>query len=174
MKMDKMEKFFVSNKLRKVVGILLALGIILFIFEAGVLVGYKSAFFSSHLGDNYYKNFEGREPGEEVLSNFNPANLPSANGATGLILKISLPSIIVADKDGIEKTITVTDDTIFRQFRGNITATDLKVGDFIVVVGSPDDTGAIVAGLVRVLPPPPQMRHGTSTPSQTASGTITN
>ena len=165
--MEKIKKIFESKSLRMVIGVLFIIGVVLFIFEAGVIVGYKSAFFSSHLGDNYYKNFEGGEPDEHVFSNLNPVNLPSANGAAGSILKISLPSIVVADKDGTEKTIIVTDDTIFRQFRNDISSSNLKIGDFIIVVGSPTNTGEIEAKLVRVVPPPPGSTAATTSQSVT-------
>lgn len=154
--MDKIEKFFQSKKLRILIGVLFVLGIILFIFQAGVFVGYKKALFSGRLGDNYYRGLEGgEENGNMNFLDFNAGNLPSANGASGSILKISLPNILIADKDGVEKTILVTDDTIFREFRNDISATDLKIGDLVVVVGSPNDNGEIQANLVRVLPPPP-------------------
>ncbi len=171
--MEKIEKFFESKKLHKVVIVLLLLGIILFIFEAGVLVGYKQAFFSCHLGENYYKDFEGKEVNEQILPNIDTQNLPNSNGATGSILKISLPSVVVADRDGVEKTITLTDDTIYRKFRGDILATDLKVGDFVVVIGSPTESGNIEARLVRVIPPPPQVNQNALGQSTTSSSSIT-
>ncbi len=158
--MEKFKKSFQSKKMRVIMGILLALGIVLFIFQAGVLVGYKKAFFSCRLGENYYKGFEGRGSPGSFLGNLDPEkNLSNSNGAIGPIIKISLPSIIVTDKDGIEKTIGVTDDTIYRQSNKEISVSDLKVGDFVMIVGNPDDTGNIEARLVRVLPPPPTQKQ---------------
>ena len=158
--MEKFKKGFQSKKMRVLMIILLVLGIVLLIFQAGVLVGYKKAFFSCRLGENYYRGFEGREASESFLRNLDPEkNLSNANGAIGPIIKISLPSIVVTDKDGIEKTIGVTDDTIYRQSNREISVSDLKVGDFVLIVGNPDDTGNIEARLVRVLPPPPTQKQ---------------
>ena len=168
MKMDKIEKFFESRKLRIVIGVFFVLGIVLFIFEAGVLIGYKQASFSYRLDENYNRDFEGMSGSEQILSNLGTPNLPNANGATGSIIKISLPSIIIADKDGVEKTITVTDDTILRQFRSDIDATDLKVGDFVIVIGSPNDVGQIEARLIRVVPSPTNANQPTTSQSTTS------
>ncbi|MEI8337636.1 MAG: hypothetical protein WCF92_00640 [bacterium] len=167
--MEKIKQHFKSKKIRIAVGAFIALGIILFIFQIGVLIGYKKAFFSCKLGENYYKGFEGRGNQGMNFSNLDPEkNLPNSNGAVGPIVKIALPSIVVTDKDGVEKTIGVTDDTIFRQSKNEITAADLKIGDFVVVVGNPDNTGNIEARLVRVLPPPPTQNKNTSGQSTTS------
>ncbi|MEI6478931.1 MAG: hypothetical protein WCO18_01420, partial [bacterium] len=148
---------------------LFILGIILFIFQTGILVGYKKAFFSCHVGENYYNGFEEKGGDEPFLPNLDPEkNLPNANGAIGSIIKISLPSIIVADKDGVEKNIDVTDDTIYRQSKKDILSTDLKIGDFVVIIGSPEDNGNIAAKLIRILPPPPQMNRSNQAQSTTS------
>lgn len=154
--MEKLKKFFESKTLHVIVYALFAVAIVLFVFQAGILIGYKKAFFSCHLGENYNRDIEGRGDNESMLPDFNSLNnnLPNANGASGYIVKISLPNIIVADKDGVEKTVSVTNNTIFREFRNDITSSDLKSGDYVIVIGSPDSNGSIEANLIRILPPP--------------------
>jgi hypothetical protein len=129
----------------------------LLIFQAGIIVGYHKAAFSFRFGDNYYRGFERGGP-----RGF-PADLPGGHGAIGKIVKINLPTITVIGPDNIEKIIVITDDTLVRHFRAEAKVTDLKVGDFIVTIGSPDDEGRVVAKLVRLMPPPPT---ATSTPNR--------
>ena len=90
----------------------------------------------------------------------------SSHGVAGKIISINLPTLVVEDKDNVEKTIVVSTDTIIRKYRDAINSSDLAAGDFIVVIGSPDANAEIAAQFVRVLPPPP------APPTQaTASGT---
>lgn len=141
-----------SKTLRGVIiGICIFIVIIL-IFQAGVFVGYKKAEFSGRFGDNYSRAFGGDQRGPGMMGGFSQDIFVGGHGATGKIVRISLPSIVVADQGNVEKIITVNDDTAIRNFRATIQSTDLKVGDFIVVLGSPDDQGQIVAKLIRLMP----------------------
>ena len=88
----------------------------------------------------------------------------NAHGITGKILKINLPQIMVDGKDGVEKNIIIGEQTFIRQFRDEVQASDLKIGDTIVVIGAPNANGQIVATLVRVLSTTPV--SATSTPAK--------
>ncbi|MFA6897827.1 MAG: hypothetical protein WC250_00240, partial [Candidatus Paceibacterota bacterium] len=83
-----------------------------------------------------------------------------AHGATGKIVSIKLPTLVVASPDSVEKVVLVGDNTEIRRFRDVIKAIDLKVDDVVVVVGSPNDSSQIEARLIRVLPPPPGSGFG--------------
>ncbi len=136
--------------------------LILMVFKAGELVGYRKAAFSSHLGDNYYRAFEGGRPPMGGM-------LPGGHGAAGKIISINLPTFVVDGPDGIEKTVVIDDDTAIRRFRDTITADALRVDDFVTVLGEPDGEGHVTAKLIRVLPPPMTARPlpsgtGTTTP----------
>jgi len=137
------------------VGISLTL-VALVIFQAGVSVGVHKASFANRLGDNFERNFgpTGRDafmppdfPGER-------RGLPGGHGAVGEIVSTALPEIIVSGMDNVEKTILVTDKTIVREFRDELTPESLSVGTHIVVLGSPNDDGQIEATLIRILPAP--------------------
>lgn len=130
----------------KIIGILI---IILVIFQAGVFVGYKKSEFSKHWGDNYSIIFGERRgiPGMPFIDDLTPAH-----GVTGKIIKIDLPSFIVEGTDNIEKSVLIKDDTSIRQSRSNFKASDLKVGDFVIVIGAPDQNGQIEAELIRITP----------------------
>lgn len=139
--------FFKSKKFKALFyGFAIAV-LALLIFQAGVFVGYHKAEFSYRWGDNYSKTF-GLIPG--MMQD----GFQGANGTIGKIISINLPDIMLENNDKTEKNIITDDDTSVRRFRERISASDLKVGDLVVVIGSPDDKGQIRARLIRLIPPP--------------------
>lgn len=132
-----------------------ALVVALLIFQAGIFVGYRKASFSYGAGDNFHRMFgppehRGMMPGG--MMNFPGDEFTSAYGTTGTIVKIALPTIVVAGTDKVEKTIVVNEKTILRIFRNDIVPADLRVGYNIIVVGAPNSSSQIEAKLIRVLP----------------------
>jgi hypothetical protein len=127
-----------SKNLLKIVG---GVVVLLLIFQAGVFVGYHKARFSGRLGDNYIRAFGSKN------------NLPGGHGAVGQVVKTATSSIIVADRDNIEKIIVITSGTDVRLGRNIASTTDLKIGDYVTVLGTPDQAGQIQARLIRILPP---------------------
>jgi hypothetical protein len=88
----------------------------------------------------------------------------SSYGVTGTIVKINLPTIIVEGADKVEKVVVLNDKTIIREFRNDVKASDLKAGDPIIVIGSPDSSAQIEAKLIRVMPTgAPGWSNGTTT-----------
>lgn len=144
----------VSNK--TVLRSLGALVVALLIFQAGIFVGYHKASFSYRSGDNFHRMFGASEHrgmmDREGSFGFFRNGFTSAYGTTGTIVKITLPAIIVAGTDKVEKVVVVNERTIVRHLREDFKSTDLKVGDSIIVIGSPDDKAQIEAKLIRVLP----------------------
>ena len=147
---EKIKKIFESKFL---VGILYGVGIVvavLLIFSAGVSVGFRKASFGRAWGDNYEQNF-----GMRPMPPFGGENnFPNAHGAAGKIIKIELPTVIVQDQDKTEKVVLIKDDTKIQKMRDNIVSTDLKLDDFIVVIGSPNNQGQIEAKFIRIMPSP--------------------
>jgi hypothetical protein len=147
-----------SKSFQKIIYVIGAFVFILVVFRAGVYIGYRKAGFSYGAGNNYYKIFvnpRGELPPSGGSPGFFRDDFESAHGAIGRIIQVSLPKLIVEDRDGIEKAIFVGSDTAIRQSRETIASSSLKVNDFIAVVGSPASDGYIQAKLVRILPPPP-------------------
>lgn len=147
--------------------VIMAVGIIivaLIIFQAGIFVGYHKAGFSYRLGENYYRTFGGPQNG---IMEMPGEGFPNANGISGRIIKINLPSIIIEDRASVERVAIVTDDTSVRSLRKEINPTDLKVGDMVVIIGSSDNNAQIDAKLIRIIPLPPK------TQNQTASTSVT-
>lgn len=129
----------------------------LLIFSAGVTVGFRKASFGRSWGENYERNF-GLMPDRPILGR---DNFPNANGAIGKIIKIELPTIIVQDRSGTEKVILIKTDTQIQEMRAPVLTTDLKVDDFVVIIGTPNTQGQVEAKFIRVMPlgmpiPPPQ------------------
>lgn len=147
-----------SRKTRVIAVVVLSLVLALLVFQAGVAVGYKKASFSRQLGNNFYRAFEGVPVQGD---RFAPAKkfpsagpIPGGHGAAGLVVSVGSSSLIVAGPDNIEKVISIKGDTEVRRFRDLATSSDIRLEDFVVVLGSPDDAGQINARLIRILPSP--------------------
>jgi len=145
---ENIKKVFESKVL---FGILCGIGIFivaLLIFSAGVDVGFHKASFGRAWGENYEHNF-GFVPNRPIIGE---DNFPNANGAIGKIIKIELPTIIVQDKDNTEKVVLIKNDTQIQEMRAPITSSDLKIDNFVVIIGEPNTQGQIEAKFIRVMP----------------------
>lgn len=129
----------------------------LIIFQAGVSVGVHKASFANRLGDNFERHFGPSDRGTFMPPDFPGTRheLPGGHGAVGEIVTMTLPEIVVSGLDGVEKTVVVSDQTIIRQFRDEVTLEALTVGTHVVVLGNPNDEGQVDAALIRILPTPP-------------------
>lgn len=143
------------HKSKTVRGVLVGVGVtilVLVIFQAGMVMGYHKARFAGAFGNNFERNFIGSRGGGMKMM-FNGA-MPSGYGAVGEIVSINLPQIIVSGPDNIEKTVTVSTTTSIRRFRDEIQASELVAGEFVVILGNPNESGQIEANLVRIMPAP--------------------
>jgi len=134
-------------------GICAAIAILL-VFQAGVFVGYRKASFAYRFGDNYYRAFDSKTPapfGFPLMDEFR-----ASHGAVGEVMSVSLPTLVVAGPDSVEKTVYVSTSTLIRKFDSELKPEDIKTGDFLVVIGDPDENSQIQAKLIRMLPEPPQ------------------
>ncbi len=137
------------------IGIAIAI-IALLIFQAGIFVGYRKASFAYKFGDNYYRAFDRRPPspfGVPMLGKFG-----TTHGAAGQVMSISLPTFVVAGPDSVEKTVLVGTCTLIRKLDSEVKPEDIKTGDFLVVIGEPNEDAQVQAKLIRILPEPPT--HG--------------
>ncbi|HNZ86818.1 MAG TPA: hypothetical protein PLD95_04550 [bacterium] len=150
-------KFFGSKTFKIITGILLTFVIFLLGFQLGTMVGFKKAIFSYKWGENYHKNFAGPHDGfmrgMEIMRPENKRFI-EPHGTIGEIIKIDNQSIIIKGQDNVEKIIIIKDDTAIRNLNMDVSITDLKVNDLIVVLGSPNDFGQIDAKLIRIIPKP--------------------
>lgn len=129
--------------------ILLALGI-------GMRIGTGKARFSCHWAENYHRNFGGPKTGfMQDWRQFPGGDFIEGHGSIGEIIKINENDFVIKDRGNTEKIILVEKDTVINRLRETIKLTDLKVGDYAVIIGSPNDSGQIIAKLIRILPTPP-------------------
>lgn len=159
--------FFQSKNFKKILYGVGAAIAILTIFQAGMFVGYKKADFSYRWGDNYHRAFGGhrgeeRMMGGKMMDSFRGKDFTNSSGAIGRVISLNLPALAIENADGIEKIILINDDTVIRRFRETIKANDLKIGDFVVVIGAPNNNAQVEAKIVRIMPKPENL-IGTST-----------
>ena len=126
----------------------------LVIFQAGMVIGGRKTSFACRFGENFERNFRDSRGGNFFRMPGGPGgNIPSGHGAVGKIVSIALPNVVVADPDNLEKTLILGEKTLIRQFQKELKPSDLKVGDNIVTLGTPNENGQIEAQLIRLLPP---------------------
>jgi hypothetical protein len=129
------------------IGIIIAI-ILLVVFTAGVSIGEHKARFAGQFGDNFERNF--MDPRGGMMGDMMRG--VGGHGAIGEIISIKLPQIIVSGPDNLEKTILVSTSTTIRRFQETIQSSELKTGDFVVTIGTPNQSGQIEAKLIRIMP----------------------
>ena len=154
MKVSNFKEFFQSKKFTQAlygVGVAIA---VLFVFQAGVFVGYKKASFSHRGGDNYFRAFGERKHKGIFYKDALQKDFSVAHGSMGKIISLDLPSFVIENSDNTEKIALISEKTVVRRFRETISPAELNIDDFVVVIGSPDDQGRIEARLIRLMPSP--------------------
>ena len=129
-------------------------GIIIFLigFKAGTFIGLRKAGFSYQWGENYHRNFGG--PARGFMAPFmTEREYLNPHATFGKIIKIELPTIIIQGQNEAEKSVLIKDDTSIRRLSETIKSADLKVGDQVVIIGEPNNSGQIEAKLIRIMPP---------------------
>jgi hypothetical protein len=143
------KEIFKPIHFNKLLIVLAAIVILVFIFSLGLFVGHGKSRFSRAWGENYCGNIMG--PGRPGMMEFDRPGF-NAHSGLGQIIKIDQSSLVIKDQANIEKTILITDKTAIIRDNQNIKITDLKVDDKIVVIGRPNNQGQIEPNLIRVLP----------------------
>jgi len=128
--------------------------VLVLVFKIGMFVGEKKAQFSFRWAENYHKMFAGPKAG--FLGNLRMppfSEFIEGHGTVGEIIKIEGNNLVVKGRGDVEKVIVITEKTVIKSGRENIKFSDLKIGDMIVIIGTPNDKGQIEAKLIRVFPP---------------------
>jgi hypothetical protein len=149
--------FIKSKAFLAIIGMLLVLGLMLGSFSVGMAVGYHKARNSFAWGENYNRVFAGPRGGflGDMMRDIDGRDYIDAHGVFGQVVKTDTASLVISGRDGLERVVLLTPDTIVRKFRDDISAAEVKVGDTVVVVGAPDESGSIQAELIRIMPPMP-------------------
>lgn len=143
----------ITRTIATVFGILF---IIFVSFALGFSAGLNKARFSYQWGEQYEENFVKavvEESGEKALEKIDGQAFRSGYCAAGKIIAVTDDTIILQGPNGRENTISVSDATSIKKGGSEITLSELKVGNRIVVVGKPTANGTLQANLIRVFNP---------------------
>lgn len=149
--LSRARRSFESRPFRTIFALLVALLVVLVIFEAGVLFGMHQARSSYRWGEAYQRNFGG--PAGGFIPR--PGSTPNGHGVFGVIASTSASSFIITGPNHPEQTIRVGGDTVIRNGTQDVSAASLSVGAYVVVIGIPGSDGVIDAKLIRITPTPP-------------------
>lgn len=142
-----------TNALKWVIVGLAGFAAVVLIFGAGIFVGQMKARFSYRWAESYHKNFAGPKGGFlGDLRGFPAGDFIESRGAFGEIIQISNSDFVVKGRGDAEKVIVVSKDTVIQKGRETIKKEELKVGDKVVIIGSPNEEGQIEARLIRLFP----------------------
>lgn len=145
------KKFFQNRDVLKWVIIGLAGFVVLvLVFGAGVKVGTLKARYSYRWADNYHKNFAGPRGGFlGDWQRFPAGDFISGHGAFGEIIEMKDNGFVIKGRENVEKVIVTDEETTITKGRETI-KDGLKVGDRVVIIGTPNEEGQIEAKLIRV------------------------
>ncbi|MDD5043164.1 MAG: hypothetical protein PHD51_00645 [Patescibacteria group bacterium] len=156
-------KFFQSKAFQYSFFAILALLILLAAFKAGTMVGFRKADFFCRWSDNYHQNFGGPRGGFGM--GWSDKDFIEANGTFGQIIKIDagteperIATLVIKGRGDVEKIILINGETVIKSLKETIQPAELKINDFLVAIGEPNDTGQIAAKLIRIMPTPPAER----------------
>ena len=120
------------------------------IFHAGVVVG-------SHQPRHVPLQGATGSPGG-MMRTFMPREgfMESSHGAVGTIASVTLPTLSITTRGGAQQMIYAATGTVVTGGTSPDTSA-LKSGQFIIIIGDPndtDDTGYLDARMIRILPAP--------------------
>ena len=151
MEQEKIVKKLNKDVLKKALVGLAIFVVVVLIFGAGVKIGEMKARFSYRWAENYHKNFAGPRGGFfGNWKNLASDNFIESHGAFGEIIKIDGNNLVVKGRENIEKIVLVNEKTVIKSGFKDIKISDLKVGNKIVIIGSPNEQGQIEAKFIRV------------------------
>jgi len=142
--------FFQSKTFKIITWCVAGFIVLFFVFNLGVFVGTQKASFSFRWAEQYHNNFAGPANGffQEVAN----GDFMESNGVFGKIIQVNENTLIVKGRNDTEKIISVSDKTTIKYQNKNISISDLKIDQEVVIIGEPNDAGQIEAMLIRVMP----------------------
>lgn len=131
-----------KNRRTVILGLSIGIGtaiVLLLVFFAGLYIGNRKS--------NIFPFWERRGMPSDGFVPHNPGN-----GAVGVIDSVGNNTLVVKDRTGAFKTVLVDDKTTLRRDHTEISFSDFKKNDQIIVIGeSQQQEGAIKAVLIRVI-----------------------
>ncbi len=147
-----MKDLFHTKPFRAVLWILGTLVILMIVFGSGVAVGYRSGLFASRYGQDYYRNFIGAGHGGMGMfpGGMMPPPIVNQYGVIGTVISVGSSTISMQDPAGNEQSIMLDAATVIREMDATVSASQIREGSHIAVIGEPNDTGQIHARFIRV------------------------
>ena len=140
------------DALKVIILALAGLAAAILIFGAGVKVGGLKARYAYRWADNYHKNFAG--PGRGFMMddwrNFTKEDFMEGHGVFGEIIELNGQNLIIKGAKDTENIIIINQDTVLKKRRDTVAKDALKIGDKVVIIGSPNEQGQIEAKLIRI------------------------
>lgn len=127
-----MKQLFASPKYRRLTFWIGIIVLLLLAFQGGVFVGFHKASMAYHFDERYQIAY-GQHFRNGPLG-MPQDDFPEAHGATGRVLSVNLPSIVIEDRNA-ERIVLVDDDTVVRKNRDKVEATSIMTNDFVVEIG---------------------------------------
>ncbi len=152
--LEKTKKVLDSKFIKTLIYVAIILAVLLATLQIGIIIGYRKAKFSYGMGDNYYHSFG---PHQHFIGGMMGGiggireDFTSSHGVIGKIVSIDLPTMVILGSDNIEKTVIVSTSTAIIEYHDNLLPTDIKIGDYAMVIGSPNDNSQIEAKFIRVM-----------------------
>ncbi len=137
-----------SKMLRWALYFIGGIALILVVFQLGMFVGFRKARFSFRWADSYHRTFGGPRGG--WWQDFTGDDLINGHGVAGQVIKIDGNSLVIKGKEAVERIVVVSASTTIRGGRDTMSASDIKVDTKVVVIGTPQTDGSIMAKLIRV------------------------
>jgi len=145
-----MNKFLKNPTSMRIVIILAIIIVAIFIFGAGISVGYHRAIFTMARQSGYGRGFN--DPRSPFAPFFHDSDHANSHGTVGEIIKVTLPAIMVKSSHSAEQVVNISSSTIIRSMYATASTSDLVIGDRVVIIGAPNQNGSIDAAFVRILP----------------------
>jgi hypothetical protein len=158
-----MKEFFITTKYRQSLIVLGGILLLLVVFQAGIFVGFHKARSAMRMDDRFARAYGAHY--KQGPFGIPEDDFPAAHGTVGKVLSVSLPTFVVEDK-GNARIVRTATGTEVREGRDDTELSSIDPDDFVVVIGSPNDSGEIVAKFVRLVPPPPDYPRNASSTSK--------
>lgn len=154
MNKEEIKSFIESKKTAHLMTVILVIACTIIVFHVGEEFGYKKYEIMNRMSGGYYKTFGPGDNRRMGPLGYLFDDQTNTHGVSGKVINVTADKILVEDDEGIEKNVLVDNKTIIKKQRLSIKESEIKIDDFIIVIGSPTSDGQIDAKIIRILPAP--------------------
>ncbi len=169
MNSDTIKSAFQSATTKKILAIIFILIVVIFVFNVGEEFGYHKAEVMEQMSSGYGHTFAPHDMRHNGPFGYLSDDQTGTHGVAGKVVSMTENKILVADNEGIEKTVLTDSNTIIRKQRDTITEAEIKPDDFVIVIGTPNNSGQITAKIIRIVPSPQIPENTTASTTQNSN-----